>query len=120
MRYGNFAMEALINNVLKSGCARSDLEIKLFGGANLYNGPSMVGMQNLEFALNYPKTEGLPLKMQDLGGPRGRRIHYFPTTGAVKRLLLKSTTDLDLIRSEQDYIQSLRQQPIEGDVDLFD
>ncbi len=34
MRYGNFAMEALINAILKSGCARAELEIKLFGGAN--------------------------------------------------------------------------------------
>lgn len=120
MRYGNFAMEALINDVLKTGCPRADLEIKLFGGANLYNGPSMVGTQNLEFALGYLRTEGLPFKSQDLGGPRGRRIHYFPATGAVKRLLLKPTTDLRLIRSEQNYVQSLQQQPIEGDVDLFD
>lgn len=120
MRYGNFAMEALINDVLKTGCARSELEIKLFGGANLYNGPSMVGTQNLEFALSYLRTEGLPLNSHDLGGPRGRRIHYFPATGKVKRLLLKPTTDQRLIRSEQDYIQSLQQQPIEGDVDLFE
>ena len=120
MRYGNFAMEALINDVLKTGCARSELEIKLFGGANLYNGPSMVGAQNTEFALSYLRTEGLPLHSHDLGGPRGRRIHYFPATGKVKRLLLKPTTDQRLIRSEQDYIQSLQQQPIEGEVDLFE
>ena len=31
LRYGNFAMEALINEVLKSGCRREDLEIKVFG-----------------------------------------------------------------------------------------
>ena len=120
MRYGNFAMEALINDVLKTGCARCELEIKLFGGANLYNGPSMVGTHNLEFALGYLRAEGLPLDTHDLGGPRGRRIHYFPATGKVKRLLLKPTTDQGLVRSEQDYIKSLQQQPIEGDVDLFE
>ena len=53
MRYGNHAMEVLINEVLKSGCRRQDLEIKLFGGADLTDGPSLIGSSNVAFVLDY-------------------------------------------------------------------
>ena len=120
LRYGNFAMEALINEVLKSGCHRNDLEIKLFGGANLQVGGTMVGSQNVDFALRYLQQEGLRLTAKDLGGIRGRRIHYFPQTGAVKRLMQKPTADRNFVRQEKAYGSTLRIEPVEGDIELFD
>jgi chemotaxis protein CheD len=120
MRYGNFAMEALINAVLKSGCQRKDLEIKLFGGANFTSGPSMIGQKNADFAMRYLQNEGLRVIAHDLGGGYGRRIHYFPTTGAVKRFLLKGGGDKVIVEREQRYVTTLKQAPVEGDIDLFD
>lgn len=120
LRYGNYAMEALINDVLKSGCLRSDLEIKLFGGANLTVGPSSVGTQNVNFVRQYLKTEGLRAIAQDLGGTLGRRIHYVPSTGAVQRLLLKPTSDAAIIEEEQNYVSMLRRAPAEGEIELFE
>jgi len=67
-RYGNFAMEALINLVLKAGCPRSRLEIKLFGGANFTAGPAMIGRKNSDFALRYLAEEGLAAIAAGLGG----------------------------------------------------
>ncbi|WP_417678251.1 chemoreceptor glutamine deamidase CheD [Roseibium sp.] len=119
LRYGNFAMEALINEVLKSGCRREDLEIKLFGGANLNVGPTLIGTKNSEFAVQYLAQEGLRLTAHDLGGARGRRIHYFPETGAVKRLLQKPTAERNFVRQEQEYVSTLRIEPVEGDIELF-
>ena len=120
MRYGNYAMEALINDVLKAGCLRCDLEIKLFGGACLSEGPLMVGDKNVEFALDYLKVEGLRVMTHDLGGDRGRRIHYFPATGAIKRLLLKPAKEAKVLREEQRYVSTLQTLPVEGEIDLFD
>lgn len=119
LRYGNYAMEALINEVLKSGCARHDLEIKLFGGANLNAGPTMVGKKNADFAMHYLKVEGLRLVAHDLGGAYGRRIHYFPATGKVQRMFLKHTVDTVIAEEERQYVKNLRHAPIEGEVDLF-
>lgn len=119
MRYGNFAMEALINEVLKTGCPREDLEIKLFGGANLQVGPTMIGTQNAEFARRYLEQEGLRLTAEDLGGTRGRRIHYFPQTGAVQRLMQKPTAERNFVRQEQAYGSTLRIEAVEGDIELF-
>lgn len=87
-RFGNHAMNGLINEVLKSGCLRHELEIKLFGGADMYLSQNQIGSQNAAFVLNYLDQEGLSVSAYDLGGNRGRRIHYWPSTGRVKRLSL--------------------------------
>lgn len=119
MRYGNFAMEALINAILKSGCGRTGLEIKLFGGANFSSGVTMIGQKNADFAIRYLKEEGLPLAASDLGGVHGRRIHYHPATGKVARLFLKGAGQDQVAAQEHRYGAELRRTPIDGDVELF-
>lgn len=76
MRYGNHAMETLINEILKMGCPRERLEIKLFGGGNVSSAKVKIGTQNSKFVLNYLSYEGLPHAAADLGGPYARRIHF--------------------------------------------
>lgn len=120
MRYGNFAMEALINAVLKSGCARSNLEVKLFGGANFSSGVTMIGKKNADFALRYLEEEGLRLAISDLGGVLGRRIHYHPATGKVARLLLEGAGRDRVAAEERRYGVKLRTMPVSGDIQLFD
>ncbi|MGO9546157.1 MAG: chemoreceptor glutamine deamidase CheD [Rhodomicrobium sp.] len=118
-RYGNFAMEALINSILNSGCAKSNLEIKLFGGANFTAGPSMIGRKNSEFALRYLAVEGLRAVATDLGGIYGRRIQFHPATGKVARLILKGTSERRVLEEEHRYGKSLQTTSIEGGVELF-
>lgn len=121
LRYGNHAMEALINDVIASGCNRQDLEIKLFGGANMYRGINMVGQKNAEFAAAYMKREGLKIVATDLGGERARRIHYEPATGRVQRLLLKGNADQTVVQAERTYKVHLNEVPVEaGGIELFD
>ena len=121
MRYGNFAMEALINAVLKSGCSRRDLEIKLFGGANFSVGVTMIGQKNSDFALRYLQEEGLRVAASDLGGAFGRRIHYHPATGKVARLFLRGAGKDQVAAEERRYGAELRRKPVDGgDVQLFD
>ncbi|CAN1558016.1 CheD Chemotaxis protein; stimulates methylation of MCP proteins [Rhabdaerophilaceae bacterium] len=119
-RYGNFAMEALINAVMKSGCARHELEVKLFGGASMNGLMSTVGLKNGEFARNYLKSEGIQVVAADLGGNFGRRIQYSPSTGKVQRLLLKDREIKALITEETSYQRSLKAADVGGDIDLFD
>ncbi|MEL7029092.1 MAG: chemoreceptor glutamine deamidase CheD [Pseudomonadota bacterium] len=88
MRYGNHAMERLINAILRTGCPRNRLEIKLFGASSLGVGGGRVGQANADFVRRYVAHEGLSVAAADLGGDQPRRIHYFPKDGRVKRLLL--------------------------------
>lgn len=119
LRYGNYAMEVLINEVLKSGCERRDLEIKLFGGADLTDGPTLIGSSNVSFVLDYLEAEGLVVASADLGGSYGRRIHYNPSTGVVHRLLLGTATHPDFVDEEHSFKDRLARTKVEGEVDLF-
>jgi chemotaxis protein CheD len=120
LRYGNHAMESLINTVLKSGCTRQDLEIKLFGGANLNQAVTLVGEKNAEFTRVYLKKEELSVAAEDLGGQWGRRIHYSPATGNVQRLLLKHKLDATVVKAEQEYVSDLHHADIDGGIELFE
>lgn len=119
LRYGNHAMEVLINAVLRSGCLREDLEIKVFGGGNVIRGKTQIGTSNADFVLSYLKDEGLTVAAQDLGGLNGRRIHYMPSTGKVNRLNLRRATDSEDISQQERRYRSkiLQKRPAPDDDD---
>lgn len=105
LRYGIQAMDVLINNIIQSGCAAEDLEIKVFGGANVISGKNLVGTANTDFVLDYLADRKLVISAQDLGGANGRRIHYCPATGKVNRLLLRRKTDAIALKDMEDRYQ---------------
>lgn len=118
-RYGGFAMEKLINELIKGGCRRESMEIKVFGGGNLTGGRVDVGAQNAEFVLRYLAAEGLTCAVQDLGGPYARRILYAPTTGRVERRLLKDTDARPVTLEETQYARRLADEKPAGEVQLW-
>ena len=119
-RFGNFAMEKLINELLKAGCSRSSLEIKVFGGGNVTDTQNAIGTDNSDFILRYLEAEGLRCVAQDLRGQLPRRIHYTPTTGKVIRRLLGSGESSAVAREEKDYVSRLSQRSTGGEIQLFD
>jgi chemotaxis protein CheD len=120
-RYGNFAMEKLINELIKCGCSRDRMEIKVFGGGNVIDTISNkpVGTQNAEFVLHFLEAEGLRCAVQDLGGQYPRRIHYSPATGRVVRRLLGTGDSHVITREEREYAARLLAKKPAGDVELF-
>jgi chemotaxis protein CheD len=118
-RFGNFAMEKLINELIKAGCARERMEIKVFGGGNVTESSNAVGSDNAEFALEYLNAEGLRCAAKDLGGTLPRRIHYYPTTGRVVRRLLGTNERYVIDREESDYKNRLQKRQPSGDIQLF-
>jgi len=119
-RFGNFAMEKLINELLKAGCARERLEVKVFGGGNVTDTSNAVGTENAEFVLRYLQAEGLRCAAQDLGGEQPRRIHYYPATGRVVRRLLGLSETYDVKNEESDYGKRLTaEKSTGGDIELF-
>ena len=118
-RYGNFAMEHLINDVLKNGGRRENLEIKLFGGGKILAQMTDVGKRNIQFVREYLHTEGLNIVAEDLGDVYPRKVMYFPATGKVLLKKLRSLHNTTVIERENDYYETLRQEPVQGEVDLF-
>lgn len=119
-RFGNFAMEKLLNELIKAGCSRSSLEIKLFGGGNVIESSAAVGTDNAEFVLRFLEAEGLRCTARDLGGQLPRRIQYSPTTGKVVRRLLGGGESLAVAREETEYARRLTSQRPAGEIELFD
>ena len=120
-RYGVYAMEVMINQILKQGAKRENLEAKLFGGgAVLKNMNSLnVGDDNAKFALEYLKKEKIPVLAQDLLGDLPRKVYYFPKTGKVLVKKLQSLPNDTIISREQEYKNRLSTSRIEGDIELF-
>jgi chemotaxis protein CheD len=117
-RFGNFAMEKLLNELIKAGCVRERMEIKVFGGGNVTDTSNAVGSDNAEFVLSYLRAEGLRCAATDLGVTLPRRIHYYPATGRVVRRLLGVSERYSIDREENDYGSRLQQQPA-GEIELF-
>jgi chemotaxis protein CheD len=119
-RFGNFAMEKLINELMKMGCSRESLEIKVFGGGNVTESNIAVGTDNAQFALRYLEAERLRCVAQDLGGRFPRRIHYSPATGRVVRRLLGRDASGAVARDEFEHAKRLSTRAPAGEIDLFD
>jgi chemotaxis protein CheD len=118
-RFGNFAMEKLINELTKAGCSRARMEIKVFGGGNVIESSTEIGSENTDFALRYLASEGLRCAAQDLGGTQPRRIHYYPATGKVVRRFLGAGERIIISREEADYGARLLNQQLSGEIQLF-
>jgi len=118
-RYGSVAMERLINTVLAAGGKRERLQAKLFGGARVIESRMDIGRQNGAFACAYLRREGIRVASHDLGGPFPRRILWFPTEGRALRRLLTSSSLRETVREELRFRKTLRENPVEGEIELF-
>lgn len=119
--YGSWAMEFMINELLKLGANKKRLEIKLFGGGKMISAMQGkdVGQRNIDFVYNFLSNEGLKIFAQDTGSDYARKVYYFPSTGAVKLKRLHRQKNSTLQTRESDYIKEISQQPPKGNVELF-
>jgi chemotaxis protein CheD len=118
-RYGSFAMESLVNDLLKIGARRERLEVKLVGGGRILKSMTDVGERNIAFARDWLRLEGLRVAAEDVGDTFPRRILYFPITGRVLLFRLRSLDRNAVANREQLYSATLREKPADNDVELF-
>ncbi|MBN9461026.1 MAG: chemoreceptor glutamine deamidase CheD [Burkholderiales bacterium] len=121
-RYGSYAMELLVNELLRRGAARTSLDAKVFGGAQVIAGMDSVnvGERNTRFVLEYLRTEGIPVVARDVLDVHPRKVCFMPASGrvVVKRLMASKAAALQ----QQDRAAAQRARPAAtggGTVDLF-
>ncbi|MDX2194607.1 MAG: chemoreceptor glutamine deamidase CheD [Gemmatimonadales bacterium] len=119
-RYGNHAMERLLNELLKRGGRRERLEVKLTGGGRVLAGMTDVGQANIAFVRRYLRTEGLAVLAEDLGGTWPRKVYYDAVTGRLRVKYLRRLANDTIAERERAYRGRLRQEPAAGPIDLFD
>lgn len=120
-RYGAYAMEVLINDILRRGARREDLQAKVFGGGEVIatGGAQSVGQKNVAFVRDYLQTEGITINAEDLGGTSARRIFFFPDTGKVRVQYLAALESRRAIDGERKFQSLLKDKPKTGSVELF-
>lgn len=120
-RYGDTAMEVLINGLLKRGARRNNLEAKVFGGARVLSGATMlaIGEGNITFVNDFLAREGIPVVSKDVGGTRSRRIHYQPSTGRAWVQHVQQAARDPAQEQEIAYLNRLKTQPVAGEVEVW-
>ena len=118
-RYGSFAMEMLINEILNRGGKKNRLEAKVFGGGKIYDGNIDIGVKNAAWALDYLEREGIPLIKADVGDVCPRKVYFFSDSGKVLLKKLDRVVAQALAEEEGQYKAKLQQAPVQSDVTLF-
>ncbi len=118
-RYGNFAMEYLINMILTHGGRRKNLKAKVFGGGKVMKKMSNIGSRNIDFVLAYLATENIPILAQDLGLQFPRKVLFEPMTGRAFVKRLDNLHNDTIVKREQAYETRIENEPVDGDVELF-
>ncbi len=120
-RYGTYAMEILINSLIKMGAKRTNLEAKVFGGGNVLAGLTQanVGERNAEFVNRFLKTEKIRIVASDLIDVYPRKVYFFPRTGKVMVKKIKTVNNNTIFEREKDYGSRLKKANVGGEVELF-
>jgi chemotaxis protein CheD len=123
-RYGSYAMELLINELMKMGANRMSLEAKVFGGGAVLSGMNSlnVGERNTAFVMDYLKTERIPIVSKDVMDVYPRKVCFFPHSGKAMVKRLAPSNPEALVAQERAALQKAATTPAStggGSVDLF-
>lgn len=121
-RYGSYAMELLINEMLKKGARRESMQAKVFGGAQVMAGFTTmnVGERNTKFVLDYLATERIPVVSQDVLDIHPRKVCFFPVTGkALVKRLAHTHPETLAVEERKGNAEIVVRSTFGGSVDLF-
>ncbi len=121
-RYGSYAMELLINELVKQGSSREYMQAKVFGGGAVISGfTSMnVGERNTKFVLDYLATERIPVVSQDVLDIHPRKVCFFPVTGkALVKRLAHAHPEALVVEERKGNAINVAKTTAGGSVDLF-
>ena len=121
-RYGSYAMELLINEMMKKGATRQTMEAKIFGGGAVISGMNSinVGERNTEFVTDYLKTERIPIVSKDVLDVYPRKVCFLPASGkAMVKRLATANADAVLAQDRAAAQKAVPQNTGGGSIDLF-
>ena len=120
-RYGAYAMEVLINKLMRMGAKRERLEAKVFGGGAVVPGLTQIniGESNAAFAIDYLANERIAVGAIDLRGGDARKVYFFPRSGKALVRVLRTLRNNTIAERELSYSRRLNDLPSGGDIELF-
>ncbi len=121
-RYGSYAMELLINELMKQGARRETMQAKVFGGGQVMSSFTTmnVGERNTKFVLDYLQTERIAVVSKDVLDVHPRKVCFFPATGkAMVKRLASSNTDALETQERKGSAATVVTSTAGGSIDLF-
>ena len=120
-RYGSYAMELLIGELIKIGAMRNNLEAKIFGGGNVLSKlkGSDVGKRNVLFVKEYLLKASIPIIAEDVLGIYPRKVYFFADTNKVLIRKLKKAHNTTIIDREKEYESRLNSATTSSDIEPF-
>lgn len=118
-RYGSYAMEYMINDILKLGADRTRLEVKIVGGSRILAHMTDIGQRNIAFVRQYLQREGFLIAGEDVGSPHPRKVYYDVLTGRVRVKKLPAQSRESIALEELGYQRVIETRKVTGDVELF-
>lgn len=126
MKYGLYSVEAMINEMYKLGCKKQNMKAKISGGADIMQlnmNQQTIGFRNVEFAMDFCKSEGFPIVSQHTRGEHGRLILLADNFQTFIKVTQKSDTDSKIAAEEKALQREISKAPVikeyVGGVDLF-
>ena len=121
-RYGSYAMELLINEMIKRGATRTTMEAKVFGGGAVISGMNSinVGERNTAFVLDYLRTERISVVSKDVMDIYPRKVCFLPHSGkAMVKRLASANTEALIAQERAAAAKPVPASSGAGSVDLF-
>lgn len=121
-RYGVYAMELLISDLMKLGASRKHFRAKIFGGGHVLKIRESAGgvpQRNIDFIRKFLTGEQIPIVKEDVGGYQPRRVLFYTDTSRVFVKYLGQQEAQRTAEEEMVYLISLKKQKLDGDVELF-
>lgn len=91
-KFGNIAINKLIEKMQSMGSAQRNMVAKVFGGGNIIEASTatfMIGDRNIAIAIDMLKELQIKIISQSVGGNLGRKIQFNTITGEVKQKMIE-------------------------------
>lgn len=119
-RYGNVAMEKLVNTIMSAGGNKKYFEAKIFGGGNLLEMTTDIGQLNIDFVKSFLRKEGIKSVAEDVGGIYPRKLIYYPSNGVAKVKKIRNLHNDTLQKREINYINRLKEKAVVSEIEIFE
>ncbi|MCT7513841.1 chemotaxis protein CheD [Aliarcobacter cryaerophilus] len=125
MKYGLYSVEAMLNEMYKIGCLKSDIVAKISGGADIMNLnlKNSIGSRNVEFAKEFCHKEGFRIISEHVRGEHGRLILLADNFETFIKVTQKTETDSKILSNEKSLQIEISKTPVikeyTGAVELF-
>ncbi len=91
-KYGNIAIDRLVERMIQLGSRIENLEAKVFGGGDLIStdrSVMLIGERNIRVARIILEEKNIPVIASSTGGRKGRKILFFTQSGEVRHKFLE-------------------------------